>query len=71
MPEFILSEYEIDVIDYFKDIALGFEFGNGSNITRKWNSEMKVFIGGEPSFELLAEFEKIRTEINELEDRWF
>ena len=71
LPEFILSEYEIDVIDYFKDIALGFEFGNGSNITRKWNSEMKVFIGGEPSFELLAEFEKIRTEINELEDRWF
>ena len=66
LPGFILSEYEIDVIDYFKDIALGFEFGNTSNITRKWNSEMKVFIGGEPSFELLAEFEKIRTEINEL-----
>ena len=70
-PEFILSEYEIDVIDYFKDIALGFEFGNTSNITRKWNSEMKVFIGGEPSFELLAEFEKIRTEINELKTDGF
>lgn len=27
---------------------------------------MKVFIGGEPSTELLAEFEKIRTEINGL-----
>ena len=66
LPEFILSEYEIDMIDYFKDIALGFEFGNVSNITRKWNSGMKVFIGGEPRFELLAEFEKIRTEINEL-----
>ena len=71
LPEFILSEYEIDVIDYFKDIALGFEFGNTSNITRKWNSEMKVFIGGEPSFELLAEFEKIRTEINELKTDGF
>ena len=66
LPESILSEYEIDIIDYFKEIALGFEFGNTSNITRKWNSEMKVFIGGEPSSELLAEFEKIRTEINEL-----
>ena len=65
-PESELSEYEIDVIDYFKDIALGFEFGNANNITRKWNSEMKVFIGGEPSNELLAEFEKIRNEINEL-----
>ena len=71
LPEFILSEYEIDVIDYFKDIALGFEFGNTSNITRKWNSEMKVFIGGEPSFELLAEFEKIRTEINKLKTDGF
>ena len=71
LPEFILSEYEIDVIDYFRDIALGFEFGNTSNITRKWNSEMKVFIGGEPSFELLAEFEKIRTEINELKTDGF
>ena len=71
LPGFILSEYEIAVIDYFKDIALGFEFGNTSNITRKWNSEMKVFIGGEPSFELLAEFEKIRTEINELKTDGF
>ena len=66
LPEFILSEYETDLIDYFKDIALGFEFGITSNITRKWNSGMKVFIGGEPGFELLAEFEKIRAEINEL-----
>ena len=66
LPEFILSEYETDLIDYFKDIALGFEFGITSNITRKWNSGMKVFIGGEPRFELLAEFEKIRAEINEL-----
>lgn len=66
LPEFILSEYETDLIDYFKDIALGFEFGITSNITRKWNSGMKVFIGGEPGFKLLAEFEKIRAEINEL-----
>jgi hypothetical protein len=65
-PESELSEYEIDVIEYFKDIALGFEFGDASEITRKWNTEMKVFIGGEPGSELLNEFEKISTEINEL-----
>ncbi|MEK9604457.1 MAG: DUF2927 domain-containing protein [Flavobacteriaceae bacterium] len=66
IPESELSKYEIDVINYFKDIALGFEFGNASNITRKWSSEMKVFIGGEPNSELMAEFEKISSEINEL-----
>ena len=66
LPESELSEYEINVIDYFKDIALGFEFGSASNVTRKWSTEIKVFIGGEPSSELLTEFENIRTEINEL-----
>lgn len=30
-----LTEYEIDVINYFKDIALGFEFGDASRITRR------------------------------------
>jgi len=63
--EKISSEDEI-VIDYFKDIALGFEFGNSSNITRKWVTEIKVFIGGKSSPELLTEFEKIRTDINKL-----
>ena len=61
-----LSEHEINIIDYFKSIALGSEFGNASSITRKWNTQIKVFIGGELSSELSTEFEKIRTEINEL-----
>ena len=66
LPESKLSEYEINVINYFKDIALGFEFGNASNITRKWDSELRIFIGGEPNPELINELENIRTEINEL-----
>ena len=61
-----LSDYELSVIDYFKDIALGFEFGNASKITRKWTSEMKIFVGGEPTSELLSELEKIKNEINNL-----
>ena len=66
-PELETVEYDIsDVIDYFKDIALGFEFGNASNITRKWNSEMRIFIGGEPNAELIEELESIKAEINQL-----
>ena len=61
-----LSEYEIDVIDYFKEISLGFEFGNASKVTRKWSSEMKVFIGGDSNSELLSELDKITTEMNEI-----
>ena len=63
LPELELSEYEIDVINYFKDVALGFEFGNASRITRKWNSELKIFFGGEPSTELIDELEEIILEI--------
>jgi hypothetical protein len=69
--DILLSAYEIDVIDYFKDIALGSEYGNESSITRRWSKEMKVFIGGEPSSALLTEFEKIRTEINVLATNGF
>ena len=66
-PELESIDYDTaDIIAYFKDIALGFEFGNASSITRKWNSEMRIFIGGEPNAELIEELESINTEINEL-----
>ncbi|MCL6265348.1 DUF2927 domain-containing protein [Flagellimonas myxillae] len=61
-----LSEHEIDVINYFKEVALGFEFGNASKITRKWNSDLRIFVGGNPDTDLLDELDRIKTEINEL-----
>ncbi len=61
-----LSDYNLGVISYFKNIALGFEFGTASAITRKWSSEMKVFVGGNSTNELIAELENIKTEINDL-----
>ncbi len=65
-PASLLSAYDLDVIDYFKDIALGFEFGTASKITRKWGPEMNVFVGGEPGTELLDELDRILAEINDL-----
>lgn len=61
-----LTAYELEVIDYFQDIALGFEFGSASAITRKWADTMKIYVGGSPSAELLNELEMIRGEINDL-----
>jgi|TARA_B110000263_G_scaffold148027_1_gene128406 hypothetical protein len=40
-----LNEYDLEVISYFKEITLGFENGEASEITRKWDSTMKIFIG--------------------------
>lgn len=53
-------------ISYFKSIALGFEFGNASEITRKWVNNMKVFVGGSPNETLLNELNQIIDDLNEL-----
>tara|TARA_B100001250_G_scaffold47564_1_gene37240 strand:- start:1622 stop:2323 length:702 start_codon:yes stop_codon:yes gene_type:complete len=58
-----LDEYDLEVISYFKEIALGFEFGSSSKITRKWCSDLKVFIGGETNSILLEELDNIISEI--------
>ena len=61
-----LTQYQIDVINYFKDIALGFEFGTASAITRKWKTNLKIFVGGKDSSVLKLELNKIKDEINNL-----
>lgn len=66
-----LTEYNESVVDYFQEVALGFEFGNASNITRRWENDMRVFMGGQISPELLVETERIIDEINELSTTGF
>lgn len=53
-------------IDYFKEIALGFENGNSSEITRKWGSTMKVFLDGNPSSAHQSKVTRTIREINNL-----
>lgn len=61
-----LTDAQIDVINYFNDIALGYEFGNDSKVTRKWNKEMRVFTSGRMTDVLTAELNGIISEIHEL-----
>ncbi len=65
-PKSELTTYQSDVIFYFKEIALGLEFGNASKITRKRTSTMRIFVGGTPDSEHFGELEKIKNEINTL-----
>ena len=53
-------------IQYFKDIALGFEFGNSSEVTRKWAYDVRIFVAGEPSQVLLNELEDVLSDLNNL-----
>ena len=59
------------MVSYFKEVALGFEFGNESKITRRWEGNMKLFIGGKPTPALLAETNRIVNEINDLSSNEF
>lgn len=61
-----LSKFEQETVSYFSDIALGTEFGNTSEITRRWVDTMKIFVGGTTSPELISELNGIVNEINNL-----
>ncbi|HKZ37674.1 MAG TPA: DUF2927 domain-containing protein [Chryseolinea sp.] len=61
-----LTAYDESVIDYFSEIALGFEFGGDMEVTRKWTSQMKIFVGGTKNPDLMNELQEIVTEINAL-----
>lgn len=61
-----LTDYQKEVVSYFNEIALGFEFGDASRITRKWGRPMRIFIGGEPTEAHLTELDRIIAEIHEL-----
>ena len=57
---------KLTVIDYFKRVALGIEYDSTIELTRKWSSDMKIFVGGSPNDELLQELHSIKNEINTL-----
>lgn len=62
-----LTQFNQEVITYFQEVALGFEFGNASQVTRKWsNNPMKIYVGGTPTLVLTNELAQIITEINAL-----
>ncbi len=65
-PPDALTAYQRDVIDYFVDVALGFEFGNASRVTRKWKTEVKIFVGGVKTSEMLDELNQIISELEVL-----
>lgn len=60
-----LIENQAEIIEYFKEVALGFEFG-GPEITRKWNRDILILVGGEENETLQNELNDIVEELNGL-----
>jgi len=64
-----LTEDQQIAVEYFKEIALGFEFGDASEVTRKRNSDILIFTSGEENSVLLSELGQVITDLNELISR--
>ncbi len=61
-----LNIFQTEVVSYFKAVALGFENGGSTEITRKWRSPMRIFIYGSPSDQLIEKVEQTVEDINKL-----
>ncbi len=61
-----LTEFQQETIDYFADVALGFEFGGASLITRKWNEDILISVSGEMPDYLIDELNDVISDLNEL-----
>lgn len=53
------------LIDYFKMIALGSEYGDQFKVSKKWAEPMKIFVDGAPQQDHVDELVDIIKEINE------
>lgn len=53
-------------IEYFTEIALGTEYGNNTKAIRKWDSDIRVKINGNPSEKDLETLNQVISEINEI-----
>lgn len=61
-----LTQDQQNVIQYFKEVSLGFEFGSAPEITRKWDQDIVVFVGGEENTMLRSELDIVVGELNNL-----
>jgi len=62
----LLTTDETRVVEYFKEVALGFEYGDNSQVVRKWNSDMLVYMSGNTDSVLQAELATITDDLNAL-----
>lgn len=59
------------LIDYFKSIALGSEFGHNFSKINKWKEPMRIFIKGDRREYLMTELDEIISELNEFSSDGF
>ncbi len=64
-PAYPLTSFESQAKAYFKEVALGFESGGASEITRRWESPVRIFVGGNYSPQHMDELNLTVAQLNE------
>ena len=54
------------IVSYFLEIALGSEFGNDEEVTKRWTEPINIYVDGHANDDVLAELDRIIEELNEL-----
>jgi hypothetical protein len=60
------ESYTDNEIEYFTEIALGAEYGNNIQVIRKWDSDIKIKINGNPNEKDLQSLNQVISDINSL-----
>jgi len=60
------SRYTGKEIEYFTEIALGTEYGNNTQAIRKWDSDIRIKINGNPSEKDIQTLNFVISDINEI-----
>lgn len=60
------SDYTDNEIEYFTEIALGSEYGSNVQVIRRWDSDIKIKINGNPNEKDLQTLNQVISDINEI-----
>ena len=64
--ENIAYRYTDKEIEYFKEVALGTEYGGNTELIRKWDSDIRIKINGAPNESDLAALNRTISDINDI-----
>jgi hypothetical protein len=55
-----------EAIEYYDEVVMSSEFEGRRTKEFKWTTDMKIYVEGEPTSELLSELDRIVTELNDI-----
>lgn len=64
----VVPGFERSEVEYYMEVALGTEFGGGSEVVRKWAADVRVRVHGTPGSEDRSELQRVIADLNGILD---